>query len=489
MTSFEHPSSVCRFAIASGDITPPVGMYHRMWGAATHDRSEGIHRPLRASVAIFAPAAGESASASSSARMVLISLDHCLFGVPEIRQLLDDVSTLADWPRDELHVIFTHTHGAGLMSLDRQNLPGGDQIPQYLRDVGRTVGELLRTAAANLAPAVITYATGKCDLAAHRDFWDEERHQFVCGFNPAMPADDTVLVARVADIDGTLRATIVNYACHPTTLAWDNRLVSPDYPGAMREVVEQATGAPCLFVQGASGELGPREGFVGDVAIADRNGRQLGYAALAALSSLGPPAKRYVYTGPMVSGATIGVWRHEPLSAERSAQLATWRSRRWLEPLAWRADLPATAQVTAERQRWAAEEQTALESGRADRARECRAMLERQDRMLARLAQLPTAPHYPLDVRLQRMGDALWLTVPGEHYSWLQRGLRLQFPGRPVLVATLLNGWGPSYIPTADVYGREIYQETIAVVAPGSLEQIVTATARAGHELFRESAS
>lgn len=72
--------------------------------------------------------------------------------------------------------------------------------------------------------------------------------------------DDTVTVARVTTDDGTLLASIVNYACHPTTLAWDNTLISPDYIGAMREVVERDTGAPCLFLQGACGELGRARG-------------------------------------------------------------------------------------------------------------------------------------------------------------------------------------------------------------------------------------
>src|SRR5207244_4779778 len=119
--------------------------------------------------------------------------------------------------------------------------------------------------------------------------WDAESSQYVCGFHPNGPADDTVLVAKIVEDGGRTVASVVNYACHPTTLAWENTLISPDYPGAMREVVEQATGAPCVFLQGASGDLGPREGFVGDPPIADRNGRQLGHAALAALEALPPP--------------------------------------------------------------------------------------------------------------------------------------------------------------------------------------------------------
>ena len=68
-----------------------------------------------------------------------------------------------------------------------------------------------------------------------------------------------------------------------------------------------------VFVQGASGDIGPREGFVGDVKVADRNGRQLGYAALSALESLPEAGTVFEYAGAVVSGATIGTWKHRPL--------------------------------------------------------------------------------------------------------------------------------------------------------------------------------
>jgi hypothetical protein len=136
-------------------------------------------------------------------------------------------------------------------------------------------------------------------FAAHRDLWDDTAGRFVCGFNPAGPADDTLLIGRITDDAGQARAILVNYACHPTTLAWDNRALSPDWVGAMRETVEAAAGGICLFLQGASGDLGPREGFVGDTEVADRNGRQVGHAALAALEALAPAGTRFVYAGPV----------------------------------------------------------------------------------------------------------------------------------------------------------------------------------------------
>jgi hypothetical protein len=70
------------------------------------------------------------------------------------------------------------------------------------------------------------------------------------------------------------------------------------------------------------------------------------------------------------------------------------------------------------------------------------------------------------------MGGALWLAVEGEHYQHLQRSLRVRFPRTPVVVATLANGSRPTYLPPADIYGKGIYQESIAVLAAGCLERL-----------------
>ena len=73
------------------------------------------------------------------------------------------------------------------------------------------------------------------------------------------------------------------------------------------ELVEQVTGAPCLFLLAPCGDIGPKYGFVGDAEVADRNGRQLAYAALAVLEGLPQAGDDYHYQGPTLSGATIGV--------------------------------------------------------------------------------------------------------------------------------------------------------------------------------------
>ena len=475
MTQASHtqdltPQSRCRFALAWCDITPPTNIYHRMWGAAKHDRATGVHRPLRATVAVFAPLKGDE-------RQIVLALDHCVMGRTEHEQLVSRVAEIGGVRAEEILVVFSHTHGAGLMALDRASLPGGDLIPPYLDSLGEKAGALVKQCVASLKPANIVYGRGRCSLAKHRDFWDEERQQFVCGHHPGAPADDTLIVARVTDDAGNTIASVVNYACHPTTLAWENTLISPDYIGAMREVVERDTGAPCLFLQGASGELGPREGFVGDTAVADRNGCELGYAALSTLTSLPRAGTKFVYAGPVVSGATLGSWKHETLDANEAASLWEWRLTRWNEPLSYRPGQPTIAETKAELAQFQADEAAARAAGDEAHALECRAMAERRNRMLHRLQQLPDGESYALQVVLWCVGDAVWIGVQGESYNLLQAELRRRFSNKTIIVVSLASDWGASYLPPRELYDQAIYQVNIAVVAKGSLEQLIESIA------------
>ena len=73
MNAVHTPQSIGLFALTHGDITPPVGLYHRMWGAATHDRSEGVHRPLRATALVLG-----SSDNGSSDWQAIVAIDHCI---------------------------------------------------------------------------------------------------------------------------------------------------------------------------------------------------------------------------------------------------------------------------------------------------------------------------------------------------------------------------------------------------------------------------
>ena len=463
--------SRCRFGLAQADITPPVGIYHRMWGAASHDRSTGTHRPLTASAVAFGSL--EEEEPSSESEQILILLDHVLLWPAEMDLLLETASRLSGVGPESLLVVFSHTHAAGLMGMEREALPGGELIRGYLKSVAASVGDLISAARSRSGTATITYGFGRCSLARNRDLWDARLQQFVCGYNPDGPSDDTLLVARVTGERDEPIATLVNYACHPTTLAWQNTLISPDFPGAMREVVEQETGAPCLFIQGASGDLGPREGFVGDLEVADRNGRQLGYAALSTLCELPPPRRRFQYTGPRESGATLGTWSWTRLSPDEQRRCRRWRLRRWSVHLPYRRTSLTREQIESELERCRAGEEQARAAGDEARAGDFRALAEQQTRRLQRLESQPPGESMAYRIWLWCIGDGFWLAVEGEPYQLLQTSLRERFPGVPITVASLANGARANYLPPATAYGSGRYPDTIAILAKGALETVV----------------
>ena len=100
-------------------------------------------------------------------------------------------------------------------------------------------------------------------------------------------------------------------------------------------------------------------------------------------------------------------------------------------------------------------------------------MVERKRRLLHRLSQLPPGDVFPLETIVLKIGGAVWVIVQGEPYSILQTALRERFPGTPIIVAPIASHWGASYLPPRALYDKGIYQESIAVTAPGSLETVI----------------
>ncbi|MBI4663818.1 MAG: hypothetical protein HY735_33875 [Verrucomicrobia bacterium] len=464
------PTSHCRFGLARCDITPPVGIYHRFWGAASHDRATGVHRPLTATVAIFEPLA-DGAEASPGTGVVLIALDHCLFWPAEMEQVLQRTSDLIEIERARIIFAFSHTHSAGNTSHDRIELPGGELIPPYMSALPARLTEAYRAARLIVQPAVFTYGSTPCRMGHNRDFWDAQLGKFVCGFNPAEATDLEVGVVRVTVKRGVTVATFVNYPCHPTTLAWENTLISPDYVGALRVAVEKATRAPCVFLLAPCGDIGPRVGFVGDFAVADQNGRQVAYAALSALEGLPPPGCDFVYRGPVVSGATLGDWRYRRAAAEAPVRWSRFEFRHWEVAIPYRPDLPSVERLEVELRKFAAAEAVERTAGNEQAAREARAMAERKQRWLTLIAHLPQGSTYPMKLWAWRLGDAVWLAVIGEPYHWLQAELQRRFPNVVIVFAAVANGWA-SYLPEKSDYGKSLYQVEIALLEAGCLETV-----------------
>jgi hypothetical protein len=297
---------------------------------------------------------------------------------------------------------------------------------------------------------MVSWAYGRCSLAFNRDAIDPATGRDICGLNLAETADDTVLVGRITDMSGSIRATMVNYACHPVSLGGSNRLLSPDYIGAMREVVEKETGgAMCVFMHGASGDLTPRRSYEGKAEVADQNGKELGYAALSTLSAMFPAGQQLQYQGIEESGTPLGIWRLVPrshVSNELSGQFVSTKF-----PL---LDLPSRQELEA---------QLAIATERY--------AIERLERSLARRNQVGDGAESDFHFTVWRIGEAFLVSTPAECYSQFQIDLRKTFPETTVAVLNLSDGT-TTYLPKPESFQRDVYQARIAFYKPDALARI-----------------
>ena len=447
MLKTSHDSFRGRIGISRTDITPPVGIYARNWGAARHDLAESVHRPLWLTVMTLE-------SLEDGRRLVYLDADLGWWRTLETFRRFQG-RLLEAFPVEDADLIIalSHTHsGPPLMEPD-PSLPGSALLKVWMDSLPDLAITAVRKAIATASEATLDWQTGHCGLATVRDLPDPapERDRILCGYHPEGRPDDTLLVGRITDAGGAVQATLVNYACHPTTLAWDNRAISPDYVGAMRDTIHSATGAPALFLLGACGELAPRHQYVGDPAVADQHGRQLGHAALSTLAGMDPPGTCFVYRGTVESGAPLAVWGHEP--GRPSTVLRSLRATVKL-PL---QDWPTAAELERQRQSC------------TDRALE-----ERLRRKLSIRRGLGDGTTFDLPIYAWRMGDAVLVGSCCEAYSLLQTELRRRFPGRSIICQNLING-SIGYLPPSDLYEQEIYPVWQTPFGRGSLELVLEA--------------
>lgn len=454
----KHSALKARIGLSQIDITPPVGIYARNWGAALHDVASAVHRPLKLTALTI------QSQDDDSPPLVLIDADLGWWKTPQaFHRVQSALLAAAGAPATHVAFALSHTHaGPPLMEPD-ESLPGSHLIGPWMDRLIEGSQYAIRTALATASEALLEWHTGRCHLAAYRDLPDPDtgKQRMICGYNPTGKSDDTLLVGRLSDPSGRLLATVVNYACHPTTLAWDNQAISPDYIGAMRECMQQATGVPALFLQGASGEVGPREQYVGDASVADRHGRQLAYAALATLEDMERPGHGLAYERTVESGAPLAVWSPQPCDV---SEIVRAESACVDLPL---KDWPTAGELESER------------AATSDRALEERLRRKRDIRRA-----LGDGRSYTLPIVAWRLGDAALVASCCEAYTVLQVELRRRFAARSIVCMNLVNG-SMGYLPPRECYDHDLYQVWQTPFDRGSGEMLIEAASQAIEKLFK----
>jgi hypothetical protein len=435
-----------RFGVARADITPPVGIYARNWGASLHEVCVGIHRRLTATALAVSDVDGNSP-------LVMICADLGWWRAREDEETVRCplLHTLG-LQQHQLLLCLSHTHSGPSTSRNDRDKPGGDLIAPYLHRLTTSLAEAAHRALEKMEPGVLSWRTGWCDLAQNRDLLTEDGHTVLTGWNGVTmpPTPVTVLDIR----NGKERtATVVHYACHPTTLGPGNRLISPDYIGAMREVVETHTQRPCLYLHGAAGNLAPALQYSDDTALADRHGYAVGHAAVSALHTGLDAGCTLQMGGVLESGAPLALWEQQ--CGEISPRLCAGMSA---AKVPVKPALQSISQIDAE---------MACET---DRAR-----LERLVRRRRITDIVDGLAEYPMPFWVWQLGDLEIVAQPNELFPPPPQANRLY--------VNCANGPYLGYLPSGQAYDYNNYPVWQTPLERGCLEEFLRQADTASTEL------
>ena len=220
----------------------------------------------------------------------IVSLD--ILGIPRAVHLAvrARLLQLAAWDSSDVVLLASHTHNGPVIGRTLDPIITYDMGPAELAFVDaytawlqdRIVDVVAESLAAPRTDVTLEYRVSSAGFSMNR-----------VGL-PTVETDVPVLTARRTD--GTLRAVLFSYGCHPVSAGYQE-LWDGDWPAEACDVVEDESGAFALFIPGPAGDQNPvGVASVPSWPLRDDHGNTLGYTVLDAAESPGREL-----TGPISS--------------------------------------------------------------------------------------------------------------------------------------------------------------------------------------------
>lgn len=451
------------------DITPAPGTPQGGWGAATHQRGLDADMPLYAT-ALVLEKAGKA--------VAIIDLDLIGCETDWSNKIMDAIVGLTGLARENTRLSWTHTHSGPNTFRLKTITEGLDMVLSYMEGLPLRIASAVWKAQQNLKPVRVSAGSGKCEINVNRRLKLPDG-TVVVGRNWDGPADSTVRVVRIDDLDETPLATIVHYACHPTTMAWQCQYFTPDYPGMARQTVERELGGLCLFLQGATGNLTPRRGFTGDSKIYRHLGSLLGLEAAKVAATIETLPREENFQGVLQSGAPIALYEDRPKEPEAADLRVIYRTLKLpIKPTRPPAELEAEAEVARK------ELERERRDGHPERIRAAIAKATqagwRAD--YARMYHGKTDVDWPLQGI--RIGPVALLAIAGEPFTEINQEIVSRSPFAHTLFSGYSHG-GFGYIPARNTYAEGGYEVEASPFSPGAHDVIVKESLAALEELAK----
>lgn len=255
-------------------ITPPIGMY--LVGMERTEDSHDLRDDLYATAL---------ALSNGNEEVVIVSCDVLVVHPELVERVREDVSEHTGVTAENIMFCATHCHSGPVTYALPDSRP---MYRAYVDNLAFLLSGVIRMAHERLEPAVVGFDSGEARIGVNRRLTRPDGVT-VIDANPRGPVDPEVGVLRVDSVKGGPICVVVNYACHSVVLGNGSNVISADWPGAMRRVTEQVTGATCLYIQGAGADINPLPGQPCDREdVLEQLGTQIGGEVISVWAGIEP---------------------------------------------------------------------------------------------------------------------------------------------------------------------------------------------------------
>jgi hypothetical protein len=384
-------------------ITPPVGVE---LAGYSFGPSLGILNDLEAQALVL-----ESRNES----VAIVTADLLMFSSDFVAQVKRRVEAKLGIPIHHILLSASHTHSSPTAMALRQ---WGSIDETYLCTLEASLVGVITLAQRNSQEARLGLGLGRVENIS------ENRRGIQEIFDPTVP------LLRFDGITGQPIAVLFNFGCHPVSLHSYRNLVSPDYPGYARQVIQDVLGRDVIvmFTLGTAGDINPA-GYVAGQTTPQRS-RQIG----------------------AILGCEVAKIALDPLFQSDPVLRVTWTVLDLpVEPL------PPTVELEEIRDHFATEAERLRAKGaswaevsvceiKRDWATDCLQAWER--------GQVQHA--VPCEVLAIRLGDAALIAAPLEIFTKTGLAIKGESPAKVTLISSNSNG-AVGYLPTQDAYQESDY--------------------------------
>lgn len=227
-----------KVGVCQVDITPPLGIdfigYHRDTGI------NNIEEHIYGTIFVFE---------KDEVKTVFISIDNIGMLVEDTNIIREQVANELHVPFEQITVVYTHTH-SGPETVGNHPL-----IKSYKTILLNNVVHGAVTANNNMRSCEAGWGVTTGDIGVNRRERTSDGKAKM-GINIDGIVDKRIGMLAMRDAETKeLSGIVVFCTAHPNVLKGDSDVLSADYPGMTREILEKIVNCPVIIVQGAAGNV------------------------------------------------------------------------------------------------------------------------------------------------------------------------------------------------------------------------------------------